>query len=78
MKFLSKHSRFDINRNEFGVLIWIREDLPGKELQNLRSNDSEQTYIELNLGKTEPFVYYHPPSQSDKHFPTISRTISIN
>lgn len=78
MKFLSKHSRFDINRNEFGVLIWIREDLPGKELQNLRSNDSEQTYIKLNLGKTEPFGYYHPPSQSDKHFPTISRTISIN
>ena len=52
MKFVSKHSRFDINRNEVGVLIWIREDLPGKELQNFISNDSEQTYIELNLRKT--------------------------
>ena len=52
MQFVSKHSRFDINRNEVGVLIWIREDLPGKELQNFISNDSEQTYIKLNLRKT--------------------------
>ena len=67
----SKSFRFDRNRNGGGLLVYIREDIPCKELKSHTLADGiEGIFIEINLRKCKwlLFATYHPPSQCDKYF----------
>ena len=67
----SKPYRRDRNRNGGGILIYVREDIPSKELLKFKfPSDIEEIYIEMNLRKTKWLFLgtYHPPSQSDNYF----------
>ena len=67
----SKHYRFDRNRNKSGVFIYVREDIPNKELKiHNTPEDIESIFIKINLIKTRWLFCgcYHPPSQSDQYF----------
>ena len=67
----SKPYKFDRNRNGGGVFIYVREDIPSRELKiHNTPEDIESSFIEINLIKTRWLFYgcYHPPSQSDQHF----------
>ena len=47
-----KPFRLDINRNGGGLLVYIREDIPCKELKYLSfAKDIESIFIEINLRK---------------------------
>ena len=65
-----KPFRKDRNRHGGRLLMYIKEDIPQKELSfNLPSN-IEIIIIELNINKIKWLVCgcYHPPSQSDEYF----------
>ena len=66
----TKPYRHNRNRNGGGVLIYIREDVPSKELDNHLPNAIEGMFIEVNLKKSKRllFRYYHSLSQSDNYF----------
>ena len=54
-----------------GILVFVREDIPSKELKGHRlPDDIEALPIEINLRKTKFLLLatYHPPSQSDAYF----------
>ena len=61
----SKRFRFQRNRNGGGILLYIREDKPGKVL-NLHKHpqDIEGIFVEVNLRKTKwlLFATYHAPT----------------
>ena len=67
----SKPHKFDRNRNGGGVSIYVREDIPSRELKIYNApKDVESIFIEINMIKTK-WIFcgcYHPPSQSDKYF----------
>ena len=66
-----KPYRFDRNRNGGGVFIYVREDIPSRELKiHNTPEDIESIFIEINLIKTRWLFCgcYHPPSQSDQYF----------
>ena len=71
----------DRNRNGRGVLIYICEDVPNKELKSNLPNDTEGMFIELNLIKETNCLLFqliiHHSSQKII-FTTISRTIWID
>ena len=65
----SKPFRLDRNRNGGGLLVYVREDIPCKELKLHSFNeDIEGIFIEINLRKCKwlLFTTYHPPSQCEK------------
>ena len=67
----SKPYRLDRNRNGGGILIYVWEDIPSKELKlHKMPSDIESLFVELNLFKTKWLVCgcYHPPSQPDQYF----------
>ena len=67
----SKPFRLDRNRNGGGLLVYVREDIPCKELKLHSFNeDIEGIFIEINLRKCKwlLFATYHPPSQCDNYF----------
>ena len=66
----SKPFRKDRNRNGGGVIIFVREDIPCKELSFDNPNDFESIFLEINLRHTKWLLSgcYHPPSQSDDYF----------
>ena len=71
MQCYSKPYRFDRNRNGGGVFIYVREDIPSRELKiHNTPEDIESIFIEINLIKTRWLFCgcYHPPSQSDQYF----------
>ena len=71
MQGYSKPYRFDRNRNGGGVFIYVREDIPSRELKiHNTPEDIESIFIEINLIKTRWLFCgcYHPPSQSDQYF----------
>ena len=69
---------FRVDRNKYGggVLVYIREDIPSKELTRYtfpctdKDGPVEGIFIELNLKKCKWLLLgsYHPPSQSDDYF----------
>ena len=66
-----KPYKFDRNRNGDGVLIYVREDIPSRELKiHNTPEDIESIFIEINLIKTKWRFCgcYQPPSQSDQYF----------
>ena len=65
----SKPYRFDRSRNGGGVFIYVREDIPSRELKiHNTAKDIEMIFIKINLIKTKWLFCgcYHPPSQSLK------------
>ena len=66
----SKPFRLDRNRNGGGVLIFVREDIPTKELSFVFPEDIEGVLIEINLRKTKWLLCgcYRPPRQSNDYF----------
>ena len=71
MQGYSKPCRFDRNRNGGSVFIYVREDIPSRELKiHNTPEDIESIFIEINLIKTKWLFCgcYHPPSQSNQYF----------
>ena len=67
----SEPYRFDRNRNGGCVFIYVREDIPIKELKIHNTPENiESIFIEINLIKTKRIFRgcYHPPNQSDQYF----------
>ena len=66
----NKPFRKDRNRNGEGILVFIRDDIPCKELQKIFFNEFEVLFIEVNLSHSKwLFVAcYHPPSQNNDLF----------
>ena len=67
----NKPFRFDRNKFGGGVLIYVREDIPCKQLvKYVLPNDIEGLFIEINLSKTKWLLFgtYHPPSQQDYYY----------
>ena len=65
MEGFSKPYRLDRNRNGGGILIFVREDIPNKELsKHTFPHDIEGLFIEINLRKCKWLLFgtYHPPS----------------
>ena len=81
IKGYSKPYRLDRTCHGGGILIYVREDIPSKELNKHKfPNDIEGIFIELNLRKTKWLLCgsYHPPSQSLDYFLNIlERSIDI-
>ena len=71
--------RLDRNRHGGGILIYIREDLPSKELVK-HNFDIEGIFFELNLNKYKVLLLgtYRPPNQ-DKgyYFDSISKSLDL-
>ena len=66
-----KPYRMDRNKHGGGILIYIREDIPSKQLSKHNfTKHIEGMFIEINLRKTRWLLFgtYHPPSQSDKEY----------
>ena len=55
------------NRNGGGILVFIRDDIPCKELQINFLNEFEVLFIEVNLSHSKWLLVAccHPPSQND-------------
>ena len=67
----SEPFRLDRNCNGGGLLIYIREDIPSKQLFDYSlPDDIEGLFIELNFRKSKWLLggIYHPPSQDDNYF----------
>ena len=67
----AKPYRRDRNGNGGGILIYVRDDIPSKEL-NIHNHpvDIEGIFVELNFRKSKWLLFgtYHPPSQSDEYY----------
>ena len=63
----NKRFRKDRNRNGGGILIFVRDDIPCKELQINFFNEFEVLFVEIKLSHSKwLFVAcYHSPSQKD-------------
>ena len=76
----SKPYRFDRNRNQGGVFIYAREDIPSMELKiHSTPEDIEIIFIEINLIKTKWLFCgcFDPPSQPDQYFfENIGKTLN--
>ena len=62
---------FGRNRNRGCVFIYVREDIPSRQLKIHNTPENiESIFIEINLIKTKWLFCgcYHPPSQSDQYF----------
>ena len=76
----SKPYRLDRNANGGGILIYVREDIPSKELNLHNFDDIEGIFVEINLRKCKWLLFgtYHPPSQSDVYyFNSVSNALDI-
>ena len=62
---------FERNKNEFGILIYIPEDIPRKVLLDHElTHNIERIFLGLNLRKKNLSIFgsYYPPSRSDEYF----------
>ena len=67
----SKPVRFDRNQHGGGLLIYVREGVPFKEISVYKTpNDIECGIIEVTLKKQKwlLFCIYRPPAQSERYF----------
>ena len=71
----------DRNRHGGGILIYVREDIPSKQLKRHNfPSDIEGIFVELNLKKVKwlLLVTYHPPNDSDSYyFEKISHSLDL-
>ena len=78
----SKPYRRDRTANGGGVLIYVRDDIPSKELNDHNfPDDIEGIFVELNFRKCKWLLMgsYHPPNQSDEYyFNKVSNSLDKN
>ena len=63
--------RLDRNRNGWGLMFYVRDDIPSKMLlKHNRPEDIEAAFIELNFRKCKRFLCttYRAPSQNHNYF----------
>ena len=76
-----KPYRMDRNKFGGGVMIFVREDIPSKQMTNHTiPDDIESLFIEINLKKSKFLLLggYRPPRQSNAYcFETTNRTLDI-
>ena len=63
--------RLDRNRNEGGIMIFIRDYILSRVLtKHVFPDDIEDLFIELNFRKVKWLLFgtYHPPTQSDSYY----------
>ena len=76
-----KPFRLDRNANGGGLLIYVRSDIPCKQLEKHEfSENIEGIIIEVNLRKSKWLLVgtYHPPSQNDSfYFENIERALNV-
>ena len=63
--------RSDRNKNGGGILAYVREEVPSKELSDFNCpKDIECITIEINLQKTKWVIFgiYRPPCQNETYF----------
>lgn len=77
----SEPFRRDRDSHGGGVLIYVRNDIPSKELgDHTFPSDIEGIFVELNFRKSKWLLFgtYHPPSQSDEYyFSKVSNSLDI-
>ena len=67
----AKPFRRDGNKNGGGVMIFVRDNIPSKEIKvNFVLSDGECLFVELDIRKVKWLVVgcYHPPSQNDDYY----------
>ena len=67
----TKPYRLDGDKHGGGILIYIRENIPSKQLSKHNCTVTiKGIFIEINLRKTKWLLFrtYHPPSNSDKEY----------
>ena len=67
----SKPYRLDRNRHGGGVLIYVSENIPNKELNEYSlPKDIEGLFVELNFRKSKWLLFgsYNPPNQNNEYF----------
>ena len=67
----SKPYRLDRNAHGGGILIYVREDIPSKQLnKHMFAEDIEGIFVEINLRKCKWLLFgtYHPPNQNDTYY----------
>ena len=81
MDGFAKPFRRDRNKFGGGILIYVREDIPCKLLNNHSfPDDIEGLFVELNFRKSKLLLLgtYHPPSQQDNYyFQSIGDSLDI-
>jgi len=77
----SEPFRRDRDSHGGGILIYVRNDIPSKELgDHSLPIDIEGIFVELNFRKSKWLLFgtYHPPSQSDDYyFSKVSNSLDI-
>ena len=77
----SKPFRRDRDSHGGGIMIYVRDDIPCKQLsKHTLPDDIEGMFIEINLRKLKLLLFgtYHPPSQSDcYYFNKLSNSLDI-
>ena len=77
----SKPYRHNRDRRGGGILVYVREDIPSKQLNKHNfPDDIEGIFLEINLRKTKWLLFgsYHPTNQNDEYyFKTVDRALDI-
>ena len=63
--------RLDRNRNDGGVIIYVRDNIQSNILRkHLFPNDVELIFVDINFRRSKWLICgtYHPPSQSDQYY----------
>ena len=63
--------RFYRNRSRGGVIVYVRDDIPSKQLTKHKFPDNtEGVFIEVDLRKTQWLIFgtYRPPSKTVEYF----------
>ena len=72
--------RLDRNINGGGTMVYVREDIPCKQLaKHSFPDDIEGIFVEINLRKSKWLIFgtYHPPNQNDNYyFNTVGNAIT--
>ena len=66
-----KPYRKDRNRNGGGIIVYVREDIPSRKLDQFKLDDDiEGIFIEINLRKSKLLMLaiYRPPSSSKSQY----------
>ena len=81
MEGFTKPYRMDRNRNGGGIMIYVRDDIPSKQLNRHDfPSDIEGIFIELNFKKVKWLLLgtYHPPNASDSYyFEKLSNSLDL-
>lgn len=73
----SKPYRLERNRNDCGIIIYIREDIPNKLLTRHRfSKDITELFIEVNFRKCT-WLLYRPSSTDQYFFENIDQALDV-